>query len=53
MAFLRHEVEIDPVVDLIAAELNANVYFTRLRGHGQDGKALGEATYEQLLDDTL
>jgi len=51
--FSASRIEIDPVVDLIAAELNANVYFTRLRGHGQDGKALGEATYEQLLDDTI
>ena len=50
--FSASRVEIDPVVDLIAVELNANVYFTRLRGHGQDGKALGEATYEQLLNDT-
>ena len=51
--FSASRVEIDPVVDLIAAELNANVYFTRLRGHGQDGRALAEATYEQLLDDTI
>ena len=51
--FSASRVEIDPVVDLIAAELSANVYFTRLRGHGQDGRALAEATYEQLLDDTI
>jgi pimeloyl-ACP methyl ester carboxylesterase len=51
--FSASRIEIDPVVDLIAAKLNVNVYFTRLRGHGQDGKALGEATYEQLLDDTI
>ena len=51
--FSASRVEIDPVVNLIAVELNANVYFTRLRGHGQDGRALGEATYEQLLDDTI
>ena len=51
--FSASRVEIDPVVDLIAAEMSANVYFTRLRGHGQDGKALGETTYEQLLDDTI
>ena len=51
--FSASRIEIDPVVDLIAAELNANVYFTRLRGHGQDGKALAETTYEQLLDDTI
>jgi pimeloyl-ACP methyl ester carboxylesterase len=51
--FSASRVEIDPVVDLIAAELSANVYFTRLRGHGQDGRALAEVTYEQLLDDTI
>ena len=51
--FSASRVEIDPVIDLIAAELNTNVYFTRLRGHGQDGKALGEVTYEQLIDDTI
>ena len=51
--FSASRIEIDPVVDLIAAELDANVYFTRLRGHGQDGKALSEATYEQFLDDTI
>jgi pimeloyl-ACP methyl ester carboxylesterase len=51
--FSASRVEIDPVVSLIAAELNANVYFTRLRGHGQDGRALAEVTYEQLLDDTI
>ena len=51
--FSASRVETDPVVDLIATELSANVFFTRLRGHGQDGKALGEVTYEQLLDDTI
>ncbi len=51
--FSASRVEIDPVVDLIANELKTNVYFTRLRGHGQDGRALAEATYEQLLDDTI
>ena len=51
--FSASRVETDPVVDLIAAELSANVYFTRLRGHGQDGQALAEVTYEQLLDDTI
>jgi len=50
--FSASRIEIDPVVDLIGAELSANVYFTRLRGHGQDGQALAEVTYEQLLDDT-
>ena len=51
--FSASRVETYPVIDLIAAELNANVYFSRLRGHGQDGRALAEATYEELLDDTI
>jgi len=51
--FSASRVETYPVIDLIATELNANVFFTRLRGHGQDGRALAEATYEQLLDDTI
>jgi len=51
--FSASRVETYPVIDLIAAKLNANIYFTRLRGHGQDGRALAKATYEQLLDDTI
>ena len=51
--FSASRVETHPVINLIAAELNANVFFARLRGHGQDGRALAEATYEQLLDDTM
>jgi len=51
--FSASRVESHPVIDLVAAELNANIYFSRLRGHGQDGRALAEATYKQLLDDTM
>jgi len=46
----RHEVE--PLVSELAADLGANVFFTRLAGHGQDGAAMGEATAEEWLDDT-
>lgn len=46
----RHEVE--PLVSELAADLGANVFFTRLSGHGQDGAALGEAAAEEWLDDT-
>jgi alpha-beta hydrolase superfamily lysophospholipase len=46
----RHEVE--PLVSELAGDLGANVYFTRLAGHGQDGAAMGEATAEEWLDDT-
>ncbi len=46
----RHEVE--PVVTRIGRELDANVYFTRLTGHGRDGAAMAEATAVEWLDDT-
>jgi esterase/lipase len=46
----RHEVE--PLVSGVAADLGANLLFTRLRGHGRDGAAMAEATVEAWLDDT-
>lgn len=45
----RHEVE--PLVSDLAEALGANVYFARLRGHGRDAAAMGEATAEDWLDD--
>lgn len=45
----RHEVE--PLVSELADGLGANVYFTRLHGHGRDASAMGEATAEDWLDD--
>lgn len=36
--------EIRPLPDLVAADLGANLHFTRLTGHGQDGAAMGTAT---------
>ena len=46
----RHEIE--PVVSLLGASLGANVYFTRLTGHGRDGAAMEAATAADWLDDT-
>ena len=46
----RHEVE--PLVSQLAAELGANAYFARLRGHGRDGAAMAQATVEDWLADT-
>ncbi len=46
----RHEVE--PLVSDLARGLGANVYFSRLRGHGRDGDAMGEVDAEAWLDDT-
>ena len=36
--------EIRPLPDQVAADLGANLHFTRLTGHGQDGPAMGRAT---------
>jgi alpha-beta hydrolase superfamily lysophospholipase len=44
--------EVEPLVTELAGDLGANAYFTRLRGHGRDGAAMGEATVEAWLDDT-
>lgn len=45
----RHEVE--PFVSRLADALGANAYFTRLAGHGRDGRAMAEASAEDWLDD--
>ena len=45
----RHEVE--PLVSDLGRALGANVYFTRLRGHGRDGPAMAEASAEDWLAD--
>ncbi len=44
--------EIRPVPDQVAAELGANLYFTRLSGHGRDGDAMAEPTVQDWLTDT-
>lgn len=46
----RHEME--PVPQRVAAALGANLFLTRLTGHGQDGAALGAATAGDWLRDT-
>ena len=46
----RHEME--PVISDLAAELGANLYFSRLAGHGRDRTAMAEATVEAWLADT-
>jgi len=44
--------ELNPVIEILGKELQANIFFTRLKGHGQDGKALGEATFDDWIIDT-
>ena len=43
--------EVRPVPDLIAKKLNANLYFSRLTGHGCDSKQMSEAQIQDWLND--
>ena len=43
--------ELNPVIEMLGKELQANIFFTRLKGHGQDSRALGEATFEDWVID--
>ena len=43
--------ELSPIIEMLGKDLQANVFFTRLKGHGQDGKALGEATFDDWMID--
>ena len=44
--------ETAPLSDNIAAELGANLYYTRFTGHGRSGEALAEAMVNDWLNDT-
>ncbi len=43
----------EPVISHLGADLGANVFFTRLAGHGRDGAAMAEATVEDWLADAV
>ena len=45
--------ETNPFSDSIAAALGANLYYARLRGHGQDGEAMGKAQAQEWIQDTV
>jgi len=44
--------EIRPVPDQVAHSLGANLYFSRLSGHGRSGEAMAEATVASWMQDT-
>ena len=50
--FSATRAELSPVIEQIGLALKANVFFTRLTGHGQDGEALSSATFEDWTSDT-
>lgn len=43
--------ELRPLPDLVAASLGANLFLTRLTGHGRSGDAMAEASVETWLED--
>ena len=43
--------ELSPMPQMIALNLRANLFLTRLTGHGQDGAAFGASTYEAWQKD--
>jgi esterase/lipase len=45
--------ETAPLSDQIAARLGANLFYTRLTGHGQSGEAMAEATVTDWFKDTI
>ena len=38
-------------MDIVAGAVDANLFYTRLQGHGRSGKAMGEATVEGWIND--
>jgi esterase/lipase len=44
--------EIRPLPDEVAQALGANIFYTRLTGHGRDGAALAEASVNDWINDT-
>ena len=45
--------ETAPLSDKLAAELGANLFYTRFTGHGRTGRAMAEATVNDWLNDTM
>lgn len=43
--------EIRPLPDRVAQSLGANLFFTRLAGHGRSGDAMAEASVQAWIDD--
>lgn len=45
--------EVSPLTEQLAAHLGANLFHTRLSGHGQPGEAMASASADDWLADTL
>ncbi len=51
--FSASRAETAPLADRVAQQLGANLFYTRLAGHGRSGPAMGEASVQDWLADTL
>lgn len=52
--FSASRLETEPLADQVAEQLGANLFYTRLTGHGRtDFQAMGEASLQDWQDDTL
>lgn len=52
--FSASRLETAPLAETVASQLGANVFYSRLTGHGRaDGKAMGEATAQDWMADAL
>lgn len=49
--FSAAKAEIRPVPDMAASQLGANLFYSRLAGHGRDGEAMAEATVNAWVQD--
>lgn len=51
--FSASRYEVYPLCDRLAQRLQANLFYTRLRGHGRSDTAMGEATVSDWTSDAL
>ncbi|NBX56683.1 MAG: alpha/beta hydrolase, partial [Betaproteobacteria bacterium] len=51
--FSASRLETTPVADQVAKQLGANLFYTRLTGHGRSGPAMAEAFAQDWMADTL
>lgn len=51
--FSSSRLETAPLADLLAAQLKANLFYTRFTGHGRTAQAMGEASVQDWLADTV
>lgn len=49
--FTASKGEVRPLPDLVASHFGANLFFTRLSGHGRSQQAMGEATVNAWIND--